>query len=321
MTQMLTTQAVSPHDRLAYWTDLLCNVYVQLDCDAPRDDRFDGTIRRDRVASLDLSVVDSGPQRVMRTPRQIAKASEDYFLVSIQTAGTGRVRQDGREAALRPGDFALYDSTRPYELEFAEPFQQLVLMLPGEQLRSLVRDTQRLTATAVCGRQGAGQLLIGMLDTLRKDVDRLQPASAAAVADGVVNILVAGLRTLPAANQPGLSDLAAYHLERIKAYVRDNLRDPELSIGTLSRALQLSPGHIHRLFQREPLPLGHTIWAQRLEACRCELGDPQQGHRSITEIAFGWGFNGAAHFSRAFKERFGVSPREWRASKSSTGRA
>jgi len=151
-------------------------VFVQLDCDAPRDDRFDGTIRRDRVASLDLSVVDSGSQRVMRTPRQIAKASEDYFLVSIQTAGTGRVRQDGREAALRPGDFALYDSTRPYQLEFAEPFQQLVLMLPGEQLRSLVRDTQRLTGTAGCGRQGAGQLLIRMLDTLRNDVDQLQPA-------------------------------------------------------------------------------------------------------------------------------------------------
>jgi AraC-like DNA-binding protein len=69
-----------------------------------------------------------------------------------------------------------------------------------------------------------------------------------------------------------------------------------------------------------PLPLGHTIWAQRLEACRRELGDPQQGHRSISDIAFGWGFNDAAHFSRAFRERFGLSPREWRASNSSTRR-
>jgi len=33
----------------------------------------------------------------------------------------------------------------------------------------------------------------------------------------------------------------------------------------------------------------------------------------VSEIAFGLGFNDAAHFSRAFRVRFGASPREWRA--------
>ena len=318
MTQLLSTQTVAPKDRFAYWTDMICDVYVQLDCESSEARDFAGSIRRDSLSSLDLSVVQSDAQHVLRTPRQIAKASEDFFLVSIQTRGCGIVRQDGREAALAPGDFALYDSTRPYELIFESAFQQLVLMLPGEQLRSLVKNTEALTATAVSGRQGAGHLLIGMIDTLKQDIDHLQPASAAAVADGVVNILVAGLRTVPAAGRRELTDLTTYHLERIKAYVREHLRDPELSIRTLAAALRLSHGHVHRLFQSEPLPLAHFIWAQRLDTCRRELIDPRLRHRSISDIAFGCGFNDAAHFSRAFRERYGLSPREWRAGDGAT---
>ena len=38
-------------------------------------------------------------------------------------------------------------------------------------------------------------------------------------------------------------------------------------------------------------------------------------------IAFGWGFNDAAHFSRAFRERFRRSPREWRQLKGGDGGA
>ena len=39
---------------------------------------------------------------------------------------------------------------------------------------------------------------------------------------------------------------------------------------------------------------------------------PALHHRSVSDIAFSWGFNDAAHFSRAFKERFRVTPKEFR---------
>ena len=50
------------------------------------------------------------------------------------------------------------------------------------------------------------------------------------------------------------------------------------------------------------------------EMCiRDSLCDPALAARSISEIAVAWGFNDAAHFSRAFRARFGRSPRELRA--------
>jgi hypothetical protein len=214
MQTLLSTDAVQRSQRLAYWTDMICNVYVQLGCDPVRPDDagdFNGHIRQHTLPGLDVSVVTSGPQSVTRTPSHIARASDDYFLVSIQARGRGIVRQDGRDAVLAAGDFALYDSTRPYQLLFEDAFEQIVLKLPGERLRSELRDTEALTATRVSGSEGAGHLLLSMLRTLREDIDTLQPASALAVANGVQSILVAGLQTLPALRSPAVSNLTAYH--------------------------------------------------------------------------------------------------------------
>jgi AraC-like DNA-binding protein len=222
------------------------------------------------------------------------------------------VVQDGRSARLAPGDFALYDSTRPYALHFDGAFQQYVLKLPGPTLRTALRDTHHLTATSVSGTRGAGHLMIGMIRTLAADIDALAPESAVAVADSVTQILIAGLSALPAAHRPAPSNLTALHREQIKACVRARLREPGLSVAGIAAHLRLSPSTLHRAWLGEPCSLADWIWAQRLDAARRDLCDPALHARSVSEIAFSWGFNDAAHFSRAFRARFGCAPSELR---------
>lgn len=314
MRKLWSTDTVEVRDRLAYWIDAVCRTYVQLDCDTPLQDRlFKGAIEASQLATLGLSRVTAAAQHVRRTPARIAQATEDYFLVSIQTAGRGRIVQDGRVAELSPGDFALYDSTRPYELIFEDAFQQHVLQLPGAVLRSRLRDTEKLTARKVCGDRGAGHLMIGMIDTLAADIDTLEAGSVAAIAESVEHILVAGLCSLPGAADPVVSRLAAFHRDQIKAHALQHLRDPQLSVGAIAAHLRLSPSTIYRAFAGEPCSLHAWIWNQRLDGAKREICDPALAGRTITDIAFGWGFNDAAHFSRAFKHRFGCSPRELRA--------
>lgn len=314
MSQLLSTAAVEPSRQLAYWTEMVCDTYVQLDCDAAADAHtIEGEIAVDQLATLQLSRVTATAQHVRRTPARIARTSEDYFLVSIQARGTGAVVQDGRHAKLAPGDFALYDSTRPYELLFDGPFQQYVLKLPGPTLRTALRDTHRLTATSVCGARGAGHLMIGMIRTLAADIETLAPESAVAVADSVTQILIAGLSALPAAQQPALSNLIALHREQIKACVRARLREPGLSVASIAAQLRLASSTLHRAWAGEPCSLADWVWAQRLDAARRDLCDPALATRNVSEIAFSWGFNDAAHFSRAFRARFGCSPRALRA--------
>jgi len=314
-----STDCVEPSQRLAFWADMVCNTFVQLDCDAPAGSTsIEGAIEADLLATLQLSKVTASPQVVRRTAARIAGASEDFFLVSIQTEGAGLVVQDGRTARLQPGDFALYDSTRPYELRFAGSFQQYVLRLPGPTLRTALRDTQALTASTVSGQRGAGHLMIGMIQTLAANIDTLASASAAAVAESVTQILIAGLSGLPAARTQPVSQLTAYHRSQIKACVRARLRDPALSVAGIAQQMRVSPSTLHRSWVGEACSIAEWIWAQRLDAARRDLCDPGMAARGVSEIAFSWGFNDAAHFSRAFRARFACSARELRASVSAT---
>lgn len=318
MHQTVSTDSVAPGQRLAFWTDMVCNTYVQLECDAAAGKSgIEGHIDVDTLANLQLSRVTATPQTVRRTTAKIAHASEDYFLVSIQTQGQGLILQDGRAARLAPGDFALYDSTRPYELRFDAPFQQYVLRLPGPTLRTALRDTQALTASTVSGQRGAGHLMIGMIRTLATDIGTLAPASAAAVAESVTQILIAGLAGLPAARPQAVSNLRAYHRAQIRACVRDRLRDPSLTVASIAAQLRLSPSTLHRAWSGEACSIAEWIWSQRLDAARRDLCDPGLHMRSVSEIAYAWGFNDAAHFSRAFRARFGCAARELRAGRAS----
>jgi AraC-like DNA-binding protein len=100
--------------------------------------------------------------------------------------------------------------------------------------------------------------------------------------------------------------------ERVKAYVQAHLHDPQLSLDHIASALGFSKRYLHKLFSEQGETLASWIWQARLAGIRKALADPRERGRSITDIAFSWGFNSATHFSRSFRRRYGVAPREFR---------
>jgi transcriptional regulator GlxA family with amidase domain len=71
--------------------------------------------------------------------------------------------------------------------------------------------------------------------------------------------------------------------------------------------------HLNRLFAREQTSLMHYVWERRLARCRRDLKDPLMAHRPIGDIALSAGFKDLAHFSRAYRARYGRSASEDRA--------
>jgi len=93
---------------------------------------------------------------------------------------------------------------------------------------------------------------------------------------------------------------------RAQLFIREHLRDPDLSIDQISAALNCTKRYLHMLFSDRGTTIGDYIRRARLQNCRQEL--ETQAGKTITDIAFSWGFSSSSHFSRVFRNYFGVVP-------------
>ena len=100
---------------------------------------------------------------------------------------------------------------------------------------------------------------------------------------------------------------------RVKAYIDSQLADPELNVERIAHACNISVRGLRRLFAEDPTgSVSRYLWCRRLIRCAEALRDPSQAHRSITDVCFSYGFTSSSHFSRLFKDRFGVPPVRYR---------
>ena len=60
------------------------------------------------------------------------------------------------------------------------------------------------------------------------------------------------------------------------------------------------------------MSFAQEVQSRRLQECRAALESPLSKDRSVTDIAYAWGFNNLTSFYRAFRRRFDVSPSEVR---------
>lgn len=310
-----TTDVVPPRARFAYWREAICDVFVSLDAERPaapqpwaRD--FSGRITCTAAGSVRLSEVTSDAQHVVRSPRQIARSSEDDFLVSLQVSGRGRVEQDGRSAALVPGEFALYDSTRPYVLHFDGAFRQLVLQFPRSALRARLEGAEGATALRVPAA-GAGAVVGAFARALAEQAPSLDAPTADRLGAHGLDLLADALAAVPGSGPADTQAVRAGQRRRAQAYIEAHLDDPGLCPPDVAAALHVSVRTLHKAFGGSGETVGRFVTRRRLARAAADLADPAR-RRTVTDVAFAWGFRDAAHFSRAFKERYGVSPRDYR---------
>lgn len=247
------------------------------------------------------------------TTSYVRKASPPggRLLVTLQKEGIATVWQDGRESRIEAGDFFVLDITRPFRIETGE-IRTHSIYLPRDRMRDLVPHIDGLTALAIKGNEGTGVLFRAILDELFGMASQLTEDLANRLADLIPDVLAVVLNGMDCPNDAGATRLKNFHKDRIRQYIAEHLSDPELDTDMIAQAVNLSPRYIYQLFEDEPLTLMKRVWNQRLENCGKELRAPALKHRTISEIAYSWGFSDVAHFSRAFRSHFSMSPREFR---------
>jgi len=305
-------------ERLDFMRELSATVWVPMDFSA--EGAIVGQVRASGLGPMQVSVVDTAPLTVHRTAKHIDQADPGLLKMVLMCGGRQAVVIQGdRQAALMPGELALYDTRRPYEAvcgtQAGETVRFMTFMFPPSLLPMSRSGINDLMATRIPAAAGLGDLTSQFLLQLGRNIDNYTPAEAARLSAAALEVLATRLAREMEIPDWGTPEARRHAmLTGVQAFIRQNLGDPGLSPAAVAAVHHISLRTLHQLFHDETLTVAGWIRFQRLERCRKDLADPAQDGSPVAAIGARWGFSSAAAFSRAFRAAHGMPPAEYRSS-------
>ncbi len=270
---------------------------------------FEGSIATRAVGRFLCSRISQTAGSSFRSTCEIERGDPAEYMVLLQLSGRSRVEQSGRTAQMVPGAVTVIDSSCPSRCTFEGKNVQLAFHMPKQALHELTLHWNPDLASLA--PQSSSALVGALMSSAFEVVRSTDRARADIVARTIVSLLNGGLTEktdLRLETQASGSLLGA-----IQGFVIGHLSEGTLSPKSIARFHGISERKVHRLFKASGLSVSQWIKQRRLDRCAAQLRDPAMVDQSITEIAFRWGFNDAAHFSRAFRAEFSQTPRDFRA--------
>ena len=316
-----STREISGFDEPGLWRANLGTAFSDLVPDPlDREIQPEGTLRGLALGGAAVFTVSGNPQAVRRTTIAARHSPVDMLKVCVQMRGRATVHQGDLEIVLDPGQFAVYDMARPYALRLEGTWTCAVMAVRRDLIEVPAARLRSAMKRAHTGRQGPGLLLSQFITAT---VSQLDVVTTGAVAAGMLGeagaCLLAGSLTGDGdaavegetAGAVGMVGTQVFK-ERIVAYIRARLVDPQLSRTAIAAAHHMSPRTLDRLFAGQEWSVSGFIRHERLEAVRRDLENPALLHHSVAGLAARWCFFDAAHFSRLFREAYGYPPSQAR---------
>lgn len=308
---VLDTGEVRDGERVDFWREMVLRLFADVQIAAPAGPGFHGWMQSSLTDAMRLTRVAASAQSVQRLHRDARDSYEDCYFAVLMLSGTQRMQQDSRQVELHAGDFAIYDGARPHRLDFSQDWSELVLSIPRSALNRLVPGMHELTSRRLLPDCSSGDVLRSFLQSIATHFPKLRDDELAALSLHALTMIGSTLtldRKLDEASA-GARDVA---LLRAKMLIDACLGDPCLDAARIAARMGLSARYLNRLFNAEQTSLMRYVWNLRLDRCRDDLMRPGSGAQRVADIAQRWGFSDMSHFSRAFKSRFGISPRDCR---------
>lgn len=287
------------------WRDAMAERFSGLRC---ASDRVQGAVHSLALDQIMFHQIQGNAQALQRTGADSRREPSDWLKVCLMRHGRAMVEQNGVTVTIGPGEFALYDTSRPYRVSFEASWEVSVLTVPRDGLGLTERRLGRLMQQPIDVRSGPGHIFASYLLGLTR-VDSVQPAT-------VVSLGTAGLSLLAGALTENLEVVSGNAPEMLAAelirFVEANLADPRLGLELVAGEHHLAPRTVQRALAGEGLTLRGLIRDRRLDAIRRDLLDASLAHQTVAVIAARWGVLDQPWLSRTFKAAFGETPTQYR---------
>ena len=306
-----TTETLPAADRPDAWRQALGQLCLPVARLAEKSD-FQG-----RVSCL-VSPMGMEFARVTSGPQQISgqyPAQPNAVWLALLLEGRSVLTVDDRRMDVAAGDIIYGPTGVRATLSFETPFRQLFVKVPRVALNPRLIAPWSLRAGVLSGGNGIGHVFAGMLRAMADVFEDLTGDQIRPVELALTEFLITSLAGDRATNSlGGGAGARAAHLHRLCQTIETRLSEPDLTLAAVAGERGISPRYLQKLFTSVDQSFNTYLRVRRLERCRADLVSPLHAALSISEICFRWGFNGSSHFSRAFRDQYGLSPREHRQS-------
>lgn len=307
-----TTTHLPPGQRIEFWNDWIGSYFSSIETSPSEPKKYNASLLVGRCGDLTIAEAESTPAVNNHPEHLIAGVGHRNFLLHLQTAGTSTTSQGGSHAVLRKGDFTLCDNTRPYSVSFSSSHRILVMRIPEYAMINRLPDVERLMCIPMACNSGVNNMVSRFISRFwRLCQQGIDPAIEGRLANNVLDLLATSF----ADSRRVMARESSVQVSRrlmVKDHIEQNLGSPDLGPTSIAGKLGYSTGYLHQIFKGESETISQYIIRRRVQESARMLADPQFATRSISEVAYGYGFNSLTHFGRVFKEHFGASPSEYR---------
>lgn len=309
---MLSTPGI---EKFAGYRRSIAALVARVDATPANTGSFNCHISSQTVGPLRMVEIQSDAVILRRSQRCIDNDPSSQYIIGLQRVGRGAIRHHSVDMRIDAGTICLLDKALPYEAEFYERAERLLVCVSRLHLERRLHDPDRYIRAIVSSDHGIARMASDFAERLFKEAPYLDEAgkstAAAVCLDLLASALVSGVQVEarpPAPLYPNRRGNAPALLSRIKAHIRCHLSESGLSPEVIARAHGISKRYLHSLFAATGISVGMWIRDERLNRAYSDLASPRLQDATVTDIALRHGFNDVPHFSRQFKAKYGITP-------------
>ncbi len=301
--------------RIAAWNALYAQSMSKVEFashDSGASRPFDAELSIGQLGPVRLAKLRADCYSVERGRRHISRNTPRLYSFLLQAKGSSIFQHCGHEAQLSEGDFVLVDTGLPHYFLTKEEATTIMVRVQPDLLREYLPTPEQFCGLHLGRPVGFTSTVAAMVQSLS---DQVASGTNMAYEERVARYLLEMISmsyTMGFETVTRGSAVAWQRQSDIVRYIEDNLRDPQLSQASIAAGLRLSPRYLRTVFSISGEKMSAYILRRRLEECARQMRNPAWNGHTLTEIAFSWGFNSAAHFTHSFRDQFGIAPRDYR---------
>lgn len=306
-----TTEHIEPKRAFDFWRSTALAPFGDVGRVHPR---APFRARRLAVTTADWTMTHtvSSPVSLRFATRHIVRNAPEMVVIGLAVEGVGYQEQRDRGARIASGDISFLARNRPFVAGAQSEYEEIRLAVPRQTFEAWMGTADVFEGRCIAG-EPAKAAFEARFRAFAASVPWMSEGEALIAVEGILHLLRslvpdAGGRSTIEASRDAVVSIARAQIER-------RLHDPSLCPREIQAALGVSRAQLYRAFEGTD-GIAAEIREARLTLAYRHLISPTNDRLKIATIAYACGFTDVPTFNRAFRRRFGHSPRDLRAERS-----